>query len=331
MILVTGATGHVGQQVVRTLRKLGADVRALVRSGSEYYWLNDTGCKYFFGDLRKPDSIARALQGCEHVVVCSGVALQTRDNNHQTVTVDGHRALFEGAAEHGVRRVVLLSCMGIDLPVVGFHARKQAEEALHASEVEHTILRASVHEQLFVDLAWRVHDRGRVTLLGPGTNRLSPITRRDLALVLAASLDSEATKNATLDVGGLQQMTALEALAIACQAVGVDPRTRVIPAPIAQMSTHLGSPVRRYAHRAAELRAWFSQDFAVDAERMKATFRIPWSDFAQGARQTVELTAILRDPERREKMMVHPQFYATVYQPGTIDVDALPAGPSRGS
>ena len=49
MILVTGATGRLGGQIVRLLRAAKMDVRALVRAGSEYFWLNDTGCTYFFG------------------------------------------------------------------------------------------------------------------------------------------------------------------------------------------------------------------------------------------------------------------------------------------
>ena len=38
----------------RDVRRL--DVRVLVRKGSHYYWLNDTGCAFFFGDLLDPVS-----------------------------------------------------------------------------------------------------------------------------------------------------------------------------------------------------------------------------------------------------------------------------------
>ena len=54
VILVTGATGRLGSRIVRLLRRARLPVRALVRSGSYYYRLNDTGCGYFFGDLRNP-------------------------------------------------------------------------------------------------------------------------------------------------------------------------------------------------------------------------------------------------------------------------------------
>ena len=106
MIVVTGATGHVGGHIVRTLRALGLPVRTIVRKGSEYYWLNDTGCEFFFGDLRDPLSLRRSLTGAEYLISCTNIQRETQSNNHKDVTVEGHRALFQAARERGVHRAV---------------------------------------------------------------------------------------------------------------------------------------------------------------------------------------------------------------------------------
>jgi uncharacterized protein YbjT (DUF2867 family) len=191
MILVTGGTGRVGQQVVKTLRQLNKQTRCLVRSGSEYYWLNDTGCSYFFGDLRDAESVRRSCREVESLVVCSGVNFETRANNHNSVTVDGHRTLFETAVERGVKKVVMLSCMGVerDIPHPAFHARKLAEQALMESGLDYTILRSTVHQHLFVELARQAKEKGEATLPGPGNNRLNPITTRDLAFMVVSALE----------------------------------------------------------------------------------------------------------------------------------------------
>ena len=44
--------------------------------------------------------------------------------------------------------------------------------------------------------------------------------------------------------------------------------------------------------------------------------------------ETNAFLADMRDPERREARMVHPQFYATVYEPGSADLNLLPDGPA---
>lgn len=329
MILVTGGTGRFGEQVIRTLRKLGLDVRALVRKGSHYYWLNDTGCGFFFGDLLDPVSLRRACRDVEYLVVASGLQLENRANNHTTVTVEGHAALFKAAKERGVRKAVMISCMGVDrdLAVPSFQARLSAEEQLIGSGLDYTILRAQLHEHFFLDLAWKVHDTGAALLPSRGANQLQPVASRDVALMAAASLDLAAVANQVIDVGGPDRISAHDAFEAACQVVGVQPQARVLPGPAVTLGRKLGRPVRRYAHRLSELSAWFDQDFTVDADALKARFNIPLTPFRDALAQTNQTYQVMRDPEAREKHMVHPQFYATVYEPGEADWASLPDGP----
>ena len=329
MILVTGPTGRVGEQVVRTLRRLKLEVRSLVRKGSEYFWLNDTGCNYFFGDLRDELSVRRATRDMEYLIVCSGVRTETRDNNHTSVTIEGHAKLFEIAKERGIKRVVMLSCMGVDrgYSVPSFHNRKGAEELLINSGLEYTILRSGLHEQHFLDLALRVREKGQAYLPGGGSNQISPVNTRDLALMLISCLDQESVKNRTIEVGGLETMSALEAFERACRAVDVEPNGKVLPSPVVSLGSKLRRPVRRFANQLNEMNLWFTDDFTVDPTALKSTFNIPFSGFDAAMAPSAELMTIRRDPGLREKHMVHPQFYATVYEPGTAKLEDMPVGP----
>jgi uncharacterized protein YbjT (DUF2867 family) len=329
MILVTGATGRTGDQVVRALRGLGLPVRALVRKGSEYYWLNDTGCGFFFGDLRDPTTLARATLDVEYVVACSGLRTETRQDNHASVTVEGHRALFEAARARGVRRTVLLSCMGVDRghDVVAFTARKGAEDALVASGIEYSILRACAHEHLFLDLAWRIRSGARTLLPGAGDNQLSPVATRDLALMAAASLDLDSVRNQVVEVGGPALMTARAAFEAACAAAGVSADVPVAPGAAVALGRRVGRPFRRYANRLGELATWFSDDLWVDPDAVRATFGFALTPFEDALAASHQLRVELSDPELREKRQVHPQFYATVYEPGTARLVDMPQGP----
>jgi uncharacterized protein YbjT (DUF2867 family) len=325
MNLVTGATGRVGTALVRQLRAAGQEVRALVRKGSEYYWLNDTGCRFQFGDLRDPESLSRALQGVTTLYVASGPRLETRDNHHGNVTEAGHRALFGLARARGLRRVVLLSCLGASrVPGVrAFEARLQAEHDLAEGGPPFTILRSSLHEHQALDLLERAEAGW-----GPsgGERPLNPIAIADIAAIAIAAGSGSSWENRVLEVGGAEALTGAELLRRAAAAAG-RPAPGGLSPRLAQVLSRLGRPVRRYAHRLAEDRAWLHEDLAVDGligARVKGG---PLSSFDQALQDAVAERAAMADPEERERRMVHPQFYATVYQPGVARLGDLPSGP----
>ena len=93
MLLVTGATGNVGAEVVRALTDFGEQVRALMRSDTASRL--PAGVEAVAGDLNRPDSLAPALAGVTGVFLLPGYD-----------DMDGTLAAIRAA---GVERVVLLS------------------------------------------------------------------------------------------------------------------------------------------------------------------------------------------------------------------------------
>ena len=84
-VLIVGATGTLGRQVVRTCLDQGHDVRCLVRSHRKAGFLQGWGAELVRGDLLQTDSLDRALEGCEAVVD----AATTRVDSEQSIyTVD---------------------------------------------------------------------------------------------------------------------------------------------------------------------------------------------------------------------------------------------------
>ncbi len=117
--LVTGATGFVGWHVARALLERGRSVRALARDPAKLREL--TGAQPVQGDLRDPDSLARAVQGCGVVFhVAADYRLWTREPQEMyRSNVDGTRAMLEAARRAGVERFVYTStvgCIGVNTP-----------------------------------------------------------------------------------------------------------------------------------------------------------------------------------------------------------------------
>jgi len=118
--LVTGATGFVGWHVARKLLARGEKVRALVRDPARLKELEDA--EAVRGDLRDPESLAKAVEGCGVVYhVAADYRLWTRDPQGMfRSNVDGTRNLFEAAQRTGIERLVYTSTVGcIGIPKEG--------------------------------------------------------------------------------------------------------------------------------------------------------------------------------------------------------------------
>ncbi|MCU1333829.1 MAG: dependent epimerase/dehydratase family protein [Candidatus Angelobacter sp.] len=108
---ITGATGFVGSHVARALAAQGADLRLLVRSTSRLDNIADLRAETATGDLRDPESLKKAMAGCEFVFhVAADYRLWVRDPEQMyRSNVEGTRAIIRAAQESGVRRVIYTS------------------------------------------------------------------------------------------------------------------------------------------------------------------------------------------------------------------------------
>ncbi len=110
--LITGATGFVGWHVARKLLERGHRLRALVRDPARVVELD--GAELVRGDLRDPESLTRAVEGCGVVFhVAADYRLWTPEPEQMfRSNVEGTRSLLTAAQRAGVERVVYTSTVG---------------------------------------------------------------------------------------------------------------------------------------------------------------------------------------------------------------------------
>ena len=111
LVLVTGATGHLGNTLVRELAAQHKSIRALVLPGEDTTALKDLPVEIVMGDVLKPETLAPAFAGIEDVYHLAGIisimpgpdALMTR------VNVTGTANVLHACREAGIRRLVYTS------------------------------------------------------------------------------------------------------------------------------------------------------------------------------------------------------------------------------
>jgi nucleoside-diphosphate-sugar epimerase len=107
---VTGATGFVGGHLTQRLVRDGRRVRCLVRETSDTSPLARLDVELVYGDLRSPDSLARAVAGCRYVVHCGALVSDWATVEEiREINVVGTRSLLDVSVAAGVKRVVHLS------------------------------------------------------------------------------------------------------------------------------------------------------------------------------------------------------------------------------
>ncbi|MFG1997844.1 NAD(P)H-binding protein [Spirillospora sp. NPDC048911] len=174
MILVSGATGNVGGELVRRLAETGVAVRALVRDpGSEL----PAGAEPAGGDLNHPSTLAGALKGVEGVFLLSGYA-----------DMPGLLAEIDRA---GVGRVVLLSggaVLASDTKNVISRYMAESERAVRESGVPWTFLRPSGFMSNTLQWAPQLRAGGDVVRAPFPNVRVAMVDPYDIAAVAAEAL-----------------------------------------------------------------------------------------------------------------------------------------------
>lgn len=174
LVFVTGSTGFVGSHVARELAAQGAELRLLVRPTSNTRNIDSLKADRVTGDLRDPESLKKAMSGCECVFhVAADYRLWTPDPKEMYKTnVEGTRAIIQSAQEAGVRRVVYCSSvatMGFD----GTHPVTEDAPVALADMISHYKISKFMAEQVVLDAARK---GANVVIVNPTT----PIGEQDI-------------------------------------------------------------------------------------------------------------------------------------------------------
>jgi uncharacterized protein YbjT (DUF2867 family) len=233
MLLITGATGHVGVELVRDLDARGAAVRVLIRDPARAAVLPQR-VERVVGDLDAPATLAPAFAGVERLfLLVPGVGVQHTAH-----------AIAAAKAAH-VRHVVLLSsflAIGDPIPAMG-RWHHEREQLIRASGIPATFLRPCGFMTNAYDWLPTLREGNYVfDPVGPG--RSAPIDPADVAAVAAIALTEDGHQGNEYLLTGGQTLTVAEQVRILAEATGRDIgiRTAATPAEAVRFRYPQGAP-----------------------------------------------------------------------------------------
>jgi uncharacterized protein YbjT (DUF2867 family) len=217
IVLVTGATGSIGQSLSHELEQHGFEVRVASRNPNSQVAHGKT-VRF---DWDQPESYDAALEGAGGVYLTFPERIGGSDLIVQFI---------ERAQSVGVERIVLLSAMGVEVAAVetGMGA---VEQAIQNSAMNWTILRPNTFMQNFTegDFGRSIRDRRELTVSVGGAS-LSFIDTRDIAAVAAIVLTSKTISKRILELTGPESLSFEQAVDSIRTVSGHEVRVMDLPA-----------------------------------------------------------------------------------------------------
>ena len=213
-VLISGATGTTGSEVLRRLQSVGVPVRAMTRSEESAERLRAAGAEAVVADLADSSSLAAAVQGIDAVYVANPSAPGIAEH-------EGN--LARAAVAAGVGHLVKLSVIEAadDSPLEFGRLHAEAERAVLDSGIAWTMVRPNGFMQN--TLAWAAQIPGG-TIYGPVMDaRWAIVDVRDIGAVAAAALtDPAAHAGRSYTVTGPEASSPREQVAILSELLGRD-------------------------------------------------------------------------------------------------------------
>ncbi len=235
MKLIVGATGLLGSEICRRLAEDGQAVRGLVRTTSDpdkVEALKGYGVDTVQGDVRERSSLDQACQGVDTVISTVSALPFSYDpveNNIQRVDHDGLMNLIVAAQAAEVKRFAYISFTP-DHESPLRNAKRAVEQKLKKSGLTYTILRPSYFMEVWLSPALGFDvENAHVKIYGSGENPISWISYKDVASFTIQSLMTPSADNATLNLGGPEGLSQLEAVQIFEHTVGKSFELEYIP------------------------------------------------------------------------------------------------------
>lgn len=207
-ILLTGATGFVGSNILEELVKNNYKVRCLVRKNIKL-----KNCETVKGDIANYNSLLKAMKDCDVVINLVGIIkeIKRKNINFETIHFLGSKNLIDVAKKFHVKQFIQMSALGTRKNAKSrYHKTKyQAERYLINSGLKYTIFRPSImfgKQDKSINLFTKIIKIFHIfPIFGSGDYKWQPIYVKDVAKIFVKAINYKKCYNKIFEVGGIKK------------------------------------------------------------------------------------------------------------------------------
>lgn len=215
MILLTGATGFLGEYVLEELVKREHEVTCFVRETSNIEKIKQLNIPYIFGELDDFESICKALKDKSALINIASLGFGHAPN------------IINACQEMDIKRAIFISTTGIftNLNTDSKGIRLEAERLIKESNLDYTIIRPTMIYGTPQDRnIWRLVKYllrfPVLPILGDGTYLQQPVYVKDLAWAVVSAYETNLSIKKAYDISGFAALTYNEVVDVTVKALG---------------------------------------------------------------------------------------------------------------
>src|SRR5712691_4063665 len=203
MILVTGASGYVGNNLVRRLVEAGKPVRAMVGHPEKAaVRLGDVAPRIEIvqGDVTKPETLAGPMQGVDTVIHLVAIAIEKGNRKYEPINTQGTINVVEAAKKAGVKHFINMSQNGAspDSPSRFLRSKGIAQDYVSKSGLNWTAVRPSLiwgPQDEFANVQARLIKLTPIIfpIVGDGKAQFQPVYVGDVVEAIVRSIGDTST------------------------------------------------------------------------------------------------------------------------------------------
>lgn len=202
-IVLAGAYGHLGGDILKALESKGHDIVALDFNERPIDFSGNGTVSFKACNVTKKEMLSGLLNGADMVISTVGLTKASKEVTSYDIDLNGNLNILEEAKKAGVPKFVYISVIHADehpeIPLLD--AKAKFEKALKESGLEYIIYRPTGYFYDIVHVLKPMVDKGAINLLSGKPGVANVIATEDFADYIADHLDE---KNKTISIGGTE-------------------------------------------------------------------------------------------------------------------------------
>lgn len=302
MILITGASGFLGRQLVARMsgdELFRNQIRCFIRRKEQEKYFGHYNIEVVRGDIRNENDISKALEGVDTVIHLAALIKTPNDSDYYEVNLEGTKKLVKKSIEQKVKRMIFVSSFQAreEFDTAYGRSKRFAEDFIRRSGIEWVILRplmfyGKTDNKDLMHLVGFIRKYPIIPIFGNGKYKLQPIHVDDIVEAILRSIKQKNIRNVTFEIGGGSVVTMNGFVDLVCKFLNIRRIKLHLPIPLCKNIFKIQSTLSKRSLMNPRMFKYITYDKICDNSWVQKHLNLYPMDLPSGIQKTFQKNKI---------------------------------------